>query len=280
MIDSSYDAEKGRWTVKTNTGHTATCKYLILATGALARRYTPDFPGLEDYKGEVHHSGFWPDGLDVVGKKVALIGAGATAVQITQELGKRAEQLTIFFRRPSYCLPLRQISWGEQGNPHQKSNLTGKLQESRKTFAGFPLEGPSCGVFDVSKEEREQHFEKMWEKGGFNYSLGNYNDVLLNKEANREVYNFWAKKTRERLSDPVKKDLLAPLEPPYFFGTKRQPLEIDYYDVLDKPNVEIVDLTKNPLDKFQKTGMLMSDGDLREFDVVILATGFDSFTGS
>lgn len=280
VIDATYDSQQGRWTIKTDAGHTATCKYLIPATGLLHMKYTPDFPGLKDYKGEVHHSGFWPDGLDVIGKKVAIIGAGATAVQITQELGKRAEKLTVFLRRPSYCLPMRQRQWSEQESLGWKSFLDRILQQGRSSASGFPMSGPSCGIFDVSKEERERWFEELWARGAMNFLLSNYNDMLLNKEANREVYNFWAKKTRERLSDPVKRDIMAPVEPPYFFGTKRNPLENDYYEILDKPNVEIVDLSKTPLERFESTGMMTSDNKLRDFDMVVLATGFDSFTGS
>lgn len=280
VIDASYDSVKARWTIKTNVGHTATCKYVIMATGLLHRRFIPDFPGLADYKGEVHHSGFWPDNLDVKGKKVALIGAGATAVQITQELGKQAEQLTVFLRRPSYCLPMRQRQWTDLEGNGWKAFLGRLFEQGRLSRAGFPNGGPPCGVFDVTKEEREQWFEELWARGAFNFQMCNYNNVLLDRKANREVYNFWQKKVRARFTDRVKADIMAPVEPPYLFGTKRNPLEIDYYDVLDQPNVELVDLNATPLKTFEPTGMLMGDDKLREFDMVVLATGFDSFTGS
>ncbi|EXJ87480.1 hypothetical protein A1O3_04440 [Capronia epimyces CBS 606.96] len=279
VIDASYNAQRGRWTVQTDAGHTATAKYLILATGLLHRRFIPDFPGLDRYQGEVHHSGFWPDGVDVRGKKVALIGAGATAVQITQELGKQADQLTVFLRRPSYCLPMQQRAWSKLENLGWKPYLERLFKQGRLSRAGMPNEGQPCGVFDVTQEEREKYFEELWARGAFNFQMCNYNNVLLDKKANREVYNFWLKKTRQRISDPVKRDIMAPLEPPYFFGTKRNPLEHDYYEVIDQPNVEIVDLNKTPLETFDQTGMIMTDKK-REFDMVVLATGFDSFTGS
>ncbi|GAB7355513.1 hypothetical protein MBLNU459_g6000t1 [Dothideomycetes sp. NU459] len=280
VIDASYDVEKARWTVKTSAGHTATCKYLILATGLLHRRFIPDFPGLKNYKGEVHHSGFWPDDLDVTGKNVALIGAGATAVQITQELGKVADQLTVFLRRPSYCLPMRQRPWSELESLGWRSFLAALFEQGRRSMNGFPGAGPPRGVLDDPKETREKYFEEIWSRGAFNFLACNYNDVALDKKANREVYNFWAKKTRERMTNPAKREIMAPKESPYFFGTKRCPLEMDYYEVLDQDNVEIVDLNKTPLKTFEPSGMLMSDDKLREFDMVVLATGFDSFTGS
>jgi cation diffusion facilitator CzcD-associated flavoprotein CzcO len=276
----TYDNHTARWTVKTDKGHIATCKYVILATGLLHRRFIPDFPGLDSFEGEVHHSGFWPDNLSVKGKKVGLIGAGATAVQITQELGKQADPLTVFLRRPSYCLPMRQRSWSELENLSWKPFLERLFDIGRLSRAGFPTSGPACGVFDVTREERESWFEKLWERGAFNFLMGNYNDVLLDRKANREIYNFWQKKTAERLKDPAKRAIMAPEDPPYFFGTKRNPLEHDYYEVLDRSNVAVVDLNKTPLKTFQPKGMMMSDNTLHEFDMVVLATGFDSFTGS
>ena len=276
----TFDNDTARWTVKTDKGHIATCKYIILATGLLHRRFIPDFPGLASFKGEVHHSGFWPEHLSVKGKKVALIGAGATAVQITQELGKHADQLTVFLRRPSYCLPMRQRPWSDLESLGWRSFLENLFKMGRLSRAGFPNAGPTCGVFDVTREERERWFEELWSRGAFNYQMCNYNNVLLDKKANREVYNFWQKKTAERIKDPAKRAIMAPEEPPYLFGTKRNPLEHDYYEVLDRPNVTVVDLNTTPLKTFQPEGMVMSDDKLREFDMVVLATGFDSFTGS
>jgi cation diffusion facilitator CzcD-associated flavoprotein CzcO len=132
----------------------------------------------------------------------------------------------------------------------------------------------------MTDEQRLDHFESMWKRGGFNFHTCGFDDVARNPKSNRVVYDFWAKKTRARMTDPVKRDLMAPLEPPYYFGTKRLPLERDYYESLDQPNVEIVDLNATPLDKFTEKGILTSDGKEREFDVVALATGFESFTGS
>lgn len=122
VVSAEWDKEKKVWNVKTQQGHTAQAKYLMLATGLLHRTYTPDFPGLKDYKGEIYHSGAFSEDFDGKGKKIGLIGAGATAVQITQELGKVAKELTVFLRRPSYCLAMGQREW------------TAEEQRSWKTF--------------------------------------------------------------------------------------------------------------------------------------------------
>lgn len=108
----------------------------------------------------------------------------------------------------------------------------------------------------------------------------NYNNVVIDKEANKVVYDFWAKKVGSRMKDEKKRALMVPEKAPYFFGTKRSPLEQDYYEMLDRPNVDIVNLNESPLESFNQSGMVLKGDKQMDFDVVVLATGFDSFSGS
>ncbi|KAJ9494848.1 hypothetical protein H2202_009750 [Exophiala xenobiotica] len=278
VIDAQW--HDGTWTVKTDQGHVAQAKYLILCSGLLHRRHVPDFPGLSSFRGKIHHTGFYPEDLSAKGKKVALIGAGATAVQVTQELAKEADQLTIFMRRPSLCLPMGQRPIGALEQKGWKTYFASLFNEGRRSRTGFPGGGQECGVFDVSDEERERVFEELWSRGGFNYMLANYNDLLLDKASNQKVYEFWARKIRQRMQDPRKRDLMAPIEAPYHIGTKRSPLEQDYYECIDRDNVDIINMNDEPLKTFNAQGMLLEGGKQLDFDMVVLATGFDSFSGS
>lgn len=183
--DASRDEKRNLWVVKTQQGHVAEAKYLISATGLLHRTYTPDFPGLQNYKGEIHHSGAWPEDFDPKGKKVAIIGAGATAVQITQELGKEADELTVFLRRPSYCLAMKQRKWTEEEQRMWKTFYPSLFKSGRDSLAGFPVARQEKGVFDDTAEERERFYNDIWERGAFHFLLGNYNNVTLDKEANK-----------------------------------------------------------------------------------------------
>lgn len=227
--DCQWNEEAGKWTVKTTQGHTATGKYLILATGLLHRRHYPDFPGLANFKGEVHHSGFWPEDLSTRGKKVALIGAGATAVQITQEVAKEAEQLTIFMRRPSYCLPMMQRPLSELENRGFQTYFDTLLREGRNSQAGFPQPRTTRSALAGTPEEREGYMEDLWSRGGFQ-ALAAFYDVTINKDANKVLYDFWQRKVSARMRPGKKRDLMAPpLEKmPYFIGTKRCPLEVSF----------------------------------------------------
>ncbi|KAK6364221.1 hypothetical protein LTS17_012392 [Exophiala oligosperma] len=278
VVDTQW--KDGKWTVKTDQGQVAQSKYLILCSGLLHRRHVPDFPGLDKFQGVIHHTEFYPDKLSVQGKRVALIGAGATAVQVTQELSKEADQLTIFMRRPSLCLPMGQRRIDDQEQRGWKAFYPTLFREGRKSGAGFPSIKGTCGVNDVSDEERERYWEELWGMGGFNFITANYLDIYVDKESNQKVYDFWAKKTRQRIKDPRKRDLMAPKEAPYYIGTKRAPLEQDYYECVDRDNVDIVNMNEEPLETFNEKGLLLKNGKQMDFDMVILATGFDSFSGS
>ncbi|KAH7115272.1 hypothetical protein B0J11DRAFT_128838 [Dendryphion nanum] len=277
-----WDAAASQWHIQTENGLQARAKWIIFASGLLHRTYTPDFPGLSNYKGVVHHSGSWPETTDVKNKRVAIIGAGATAVQITQEIGKeQGVQLSVLVRRPSYCVPIGQRTITEEEQVSWRTYYPALFASGRLSQGGFP--GPRSETLhtSVDPKDREAHFESMWARGGFSYLIGQYADVLIDRDANRIAYEFWKKKVRQRLTDPAKQKILAPDEPPYYFGTKRVPLERDYYDVLNQKNVEVVDLKANALEGFTEKGIKLEGEDKpREFDVVVLATGFDAFSGS
>jgi cation diffusion facilitator CzcD-associated flavoprotein CzcO len=103
--------------------------------------------------------------------------------------------------------------------------------------------------------------------------------MLMDPKANRVVYDFWARKIRERITDPEKRDILAPLEPPHPFGGKRLSLEQDFYEQMNKAHVSIINIRQNPIDHVVREGIVTADGTLHKFDVIAIATGFDSFTG-
>ena len=278
VVGANFDQSAGKWIVKTEDGRTARSRFLILATGFAAKRHFPDWKGIDTFKGVMHHSSFWPDkGVDVKGKRVAVVGTGSTGVQITQETAKEAASVTVFQRTPNLALPMAQRALTKE--QQEKKDYPEFFSERMKTFAGFPYDFLKRNTLDDTPEQREAFYEKLWQAGGFGFWLATYHDMLYSDAANREAYNFWAKKTRARIQDPRKRDLLAPLEPIHPFGTKRPSLEQDYYEQFNKPNVDIVDLRSNPIKEFVAKGLITEDGKLHEFDVIALATGFDAITG-
>ncbi|KAK5555033.1 hypothetical protein LTR46_006663 [Exophiala xenobiotica] len=278
VVGAEFDQSINKWIVRTDNGRVGTAKHLIVATGFAAKRYFPDWKGLESFKGELYHSSFWPQqGVDLEGKKIAVVGTGSTGIQIAQECAVDAAELTVFQRTPNLALPMEQgpLTPEQQG----KSKYDEFFSNRMKTFAGFQFDFAEKNTFDDTPEEREAFFEQLWQAGGFKYWLATYKDMLFDMKANRAAYDFWARKTRARIQDPIKRDILAPLEPPHAFGTKRPSLEQNFYEQFNKPNVHVVNIKATPVVEIQPEGILTADGKLHKVDMIALATGFDAVTG-
>ncbi|KAF9870588.1 cyclopentanone 1, 2-monooxygenase [Colletotrichum karsti] len=280
---ADFDERHARWTISTNTGLTATCKYLIPATGNSYKPFVPHIDGMDDYEGQVIHSSDWSSSpVETQGKNVAIVGSGATGVQLVQEISKHAEHLTVYLRNPNIALPMRQRELSQLEQDIQKGILRGLFELSRQTPAGMACDTQVLASSDVAQAEREAYWDELWSRGGFSFQAANYCDFLVDAKANRMIYGFWVKRVRARIHDAAKREIVAPLEPPFPFATKRSSLEQDYYESLDRENVEIVPLKKTPIREFWKNGIVTSGGEevQREHDVVIMATGFDNMTGS
>ncbi|KAJ5321469.1 hypothetical protein N7476_004471 [Penicillium atrosanguineum] len=280
VVGAHFDVVSGKWTVCTQDGWKATAKYLILGTGFAARRYIPNWPGMDKFKGIIHHSSFWPDEkVEVKNKRCAVIGTGASGVQIVQAWGPEAGKVKLFQRTPNLAVPMRKKTFTVK-EQEQKKHFYPELFRFRETsFAGFHYNWYEKNTFDDTPEERETFYEKVWGEGGFRYWVAVYKDNLFNAKANKKSYNFWAKKTRARIQDPRKRDLLAPLEMPHFFGVKRPCLEYDYYEQFNRPSVDLVNIKHNPIKEFTETGITLQDGTHHEFDVIAVATGFKAHFG-
>ncbi|MEZ5818843.1 MAG: cyclohexanone monooxygenase, partial [Hyphomicrobiaceae bacterium] len=131
-------------------------------------------------------------------------------------------------------------------------------------------------TLEVSPEEREAFWEKLYGEPGFGIWMGNFSDILVDEGANALISDFVARKIRERVQDPKVADKLIPKN--HGFGTRRLPLESGYYEVYNQPNVELVDINETPIERITPKGIKTSDKE-REFDLIIYATGFDGVTG-
>lgn len=279
--EGTFDPSADRWTVRTADGKVATAKYLIVAVGFASKSYLPDWKGLQSFQGTIYHSAHWPktEEVNVQGKKVAVIGTGSTGIQIFQEWAKVAEEAFLFQRTPNLCLPMRQQELDASQQAKDKRKYTSYLAECAATFGGLDYQPTPKNTFDASEEERQAFWENLYQLGGFRLWQNNYQDFVTSLSANREAYDFWARKTRERIHDPKKRDLLAPLEPPHPFGAKRPSLEQDFYEQFNKTNVHIVDTKSHPIVAVTPTGIATSDGRIHEVDIIAVATGFDAVTG-
>ncbi|KAF8517136.1 cyclohexanone monooxygenase [Hysterangium stoloniferum] len=280
---AEFNTTTDRWAVTTSDGRVVHPRFFILCTGFASKPYTPPIKGLDTFRGVSHHSALWPqEDIDLTGKRVGVVGTGASGVQIIQESAAITNHLTVFQRTPNIALPMGQHTIDQTSESDAKDN--GGYQRvfafRKTTFAGFALDLIDKNTSDVNTEERRETFDRLWEKGGFWFWLGTFQDMYTNQEANDLAYAYWKDKVRARINDPVKQEILAPTLPPHPFGTKRPALEQAYYEVYNRDNVALINITENPIVEVTPKGILTQDGVEHELDVLVLATGFDAVTGS
>jgi cation diffusion facilitator CzcD-associated flavoprotein CzcO len=275
---ATYDEKENQWEVRLDDGARARARFLITAVGILSAHNIPGFAGIESFKGESFHTSRWPkERVELAGKRVGVIGTGATAVQLITEIAKEVGHLTVFQRTANYCAPLRNGPIDPETQAKIKASYPEIFKRTRETFAGFIHDFDPRSVFDVTPEERQARFEELWAQPGFSKWLGNFKDIMGNKAANELFAEFVRNKIRERVKDPVIAEKLVPKNHP--FGTKRVPLESGYYEQFNRPNVLLVDLRESPIERITPKGVKTKDAEY-ELDVIIYATGFDAVTGT
>jgi cation diffusion facilitator CzcD-associated flavoprotein CzcO len=277
-ISAAYDEDSNEWKIEFQGGGNARSRFLITAIGPLSAPTMPTIPGVGDFRGEAYHTGTWPhDPVIFKGKRVAVIGTGATGVQTITEVAKTVGHLTVFQRTPNWCAPLHNSAIDAETQVKIKANYPDIFARCRESFGCFIHAADPRNALEVSPEEREAFYEKLYNEPGFGIWMGNFRDILIDKAANDTITDFVRRKIRQRVRDPVLAEKLIPTN--HGFGTRRVPLESGYYEVYNQPNVRLVDLRQTPIDQITPNG-IVSNGTAYEFDMIIYATGFDAITGA
>lgn len=279
MTGAAWDEGRRKWRVTTGSGKTITARYLLPCLGFAAKAHVPEIAGLETFGGEWHHTAHWPQqGLSMAGRKVAIVGTGASGVQVAQEAAAQAAQLTLLQRTPILALPMRQEALTLEQQEREKAEYPATFAARLLTGGGFDMGSVQTSALEVDEEERRSLFERQWQAGGLRFWYANFADLLTDERANRHAYDFWRDKTRARIANPALHESLAPSEPPHPFGTKRPSLEQNYYEIFSQQNVSLVDLKKAPIERIVPEGILTAQG-LVECDLIVFATGFDAGSG-
>jgi cation diffusion facilitator CzcD-associated flavoprotein CzcO len=277
VTGATFDEETNRWEVRTDAGDVVSAQFLVAALGALSAANVPDIPGMETFAGERYHTAEWPkEGVDFTGKRVGLIGTGATGIQVATEIAEQADHLAVFQRTPNYAVPLGNHPIDDEHERWYKQNYEEIWESVRHNFSGHDYDPIGKEAQEATPEERERAFQERWDRGGFGLWLGNYDDILEDREANDAVSEWVRQKIRERVDDPETAKKLTPRD--HAFGTKRVPLENNYYEIFNQDNVELVDVKETPIQEITPTGVRTEDGEY-EFDALVFATGFDAMTG-
>jgi len=273
-----YQEASRSWGVTLEDGSHLRSRFLITAIGPLSTPTLPRIEGRDSFRGESFHTARWPhEPVDFKGRRVAVIGTGATGVQTIQTIAAEVGHLTVFQRTPNWCAPLHNGKIDAETQKQIKAGYPEMFARCQQTFACFIHTPDPRGAFEVSDEEREAFYEKLYGERGFGIWQGNFRDILIDREANATISEFVARKIRERVKDPKIAEKLIPRN--HGFGTRRLPLETFYYEVYNRDNVELVDITETPIERITPAGIRTSARDY-QFDIVIYATGFDAITGS
>jgi cation diffusion facilitator CzcD-associated flavoprotein CzcO len=275
---ATWDEAANEWEVAFDDGRRARARFLVTAIGPLSSPTMPsNIPGVSDFKGESWHTGLWPHHpVSFEGKRVAIIGTGASGVQAITEIAKTVGHLTVFQRQPNWCAPLRNSTIDKETMADIRARYDEIFTRCRDTWGCFIHQADPRNAGDVSDAEREEFFETLYNMPGFAFWQGNFRDSLMDRRANDMMTAFITKKIRARLKDPKIADKLIPTN--HGFGTRRVPLESGYYEVFNQPNVELVDLRETPIECITETGIRTGERE-RDFDMIIYATGFDAITG-
>lgn len=278
VTSATFDEQTNRWEIRTDTDDVFSTRFLIAALGALSAANVPDISGLENFSGEWYHTAEWPqEEVDFTGKSVGVIGTGATGIQAATEIAEQADHLTVFQRTPNYALPLGNYPLDAELRRRYKENYDQIWEWVQHNFSGHDYDFIGKNAVDATPEERERAFRERYDRGGFGLWLGNYDDILDNRQANDAVSEWVRERIAERVDDPVTAEKLTPRD--HAFGTKRVPLENGYYEIFNRDHVGLVDVREAPIDEITPTGVRLIDGEQYEFDAVVFATGFDAMTG-
>ena len=275
---ATYDEDARSWHVTLDDGSRFRARFLVTAIGPLSAPTLPRIAGRDSFKGPSFHTARWPhEPVDFAGKRVAVIGTGATGVQTIQTIAGDVGHLTVFQRTPNWCAPLHNGKIDAETQKTIKAAYPEIFRTCRETFACFLHTPDPRGAFEVSDQEREAFYEKLYGERGFGIWQGNFRDILTDRRANATISDFVARKIRARVKDPRTAEKLIPRN--HGFGTRRLPLETFYYEVYNQDNVELVDIQETPIERITPTGIKTSAAD-HEFDIIIYATGFDAITGA
>ncbi|WP_158924495.1 NAD(P)/FAD-dependent oxidoreductase [Acidisphaera sp. S103] len=278
VTSAHYQEDSRSWKVMLQDGTSCSARFLVTAIGVLSASVLPRIPGIDSFKGQSFHTHNWPKApVSFEGKRVAVIGTGATGIQAITEIAKTAGHLTVFQRTAQWSAPLHNAKVTPQEMADIRKNYADIFARCQETVGCFIHAADPRSALEVTQEEREAFWEKRYGEPGFGIWMGNFRDVLIDREANKLMSDWLAGKIRARIKDPAVAEKLVPKT--HGFGMRRVPLESGYFEVYNRPNVKLVDLTDSPIERITPQGIRTRDADY-EFDMIIYATGFDAITGA
>ncbi|MDN5873675.1 MAG: NAD(P)/FAD-dependent oxidoreductase [Sinobacteraceae bacterium] len=276
-----YDEANKVWHITTDNGDIVDAQHFVCCVGMLsaaAALETP-FPGKENFKGMVCHTARWPkQPVDFTGKRVGVVGTGATGIQVIQSIAGDCKQLTVFQRTPNYTIAMRNPELNKADNDKLRAEYDDVAQRVHTTFGGTEYSFDFGSFYDHTPEERRAIYEKLWKDGSLKLWVGSFQEEFLDDAANAEMSAFVREKMRESINDPELADKLIPED--YAFGNRRVPLNTGYLEAFNRDNVDLIDVKSDPIECITEKGLKLASGKEYEMDILVLATGFAAGTGA
>jgi cyclohexanone monooxygenase len=280
VASADYQEDTGHWLITTADGDQYTCKYFVSAMGMISEPVIPNIKGMDTFKGPCFHSARWPEeGLDYAGKRVGIIGAGATTVQMLPVMAETAASVTVFQRTPNFIMPAVQKTMTPDWEKEIKEHYDEIIAKCRNHVFGMAFDSPvGRNLADTPPDEVQRIFEEHWPRGSFRFVFETFDDLLTNPESNRIAGEFVISKMKEKVKDPEVAETLTPKGYPFF--AKRPPLDHGYYEAYNRDNVKLVDIKdREPIVEITETGIRTTENEY-ELDIIVLATGFQAYTGA
>jgi cyclohexanone monooxygenase len=273
-----FDEQTSLWTVTTSSGDVVAARFVISAAGCISTMQKPDYPGLDTFEGDLHYTAAWPhENVDFTGKRVGVIGTGASGVQAIPIIARQARHLTVFQRTANFVLPARNGPMAAGFDAWVKAHYDEIRAKCLASPGAVPFEGAKRSALEASPEERQAVYERIWALGGLRFFVETFADLITNREANETAAEFVRAHIRKVVEDPKIAETLIPRTHP--IATKRPPLGDDYYATFNRANVTLVDIASSPITGFSGRTAHTADASY-EIDALVLATGFDAMTGA
>ena len=240
-----FHEDENLWHVFTSDGRELTARFIVMALGLLSAPTMPRIEGVEDFEGESFHTFFWPrEPVALEGKRVGIIGTGATAIQAIPVVAEQAAELTVFQRRPNWAAPLNNYEISDETMADIRARCDEIFATCARTPGGFEHEPDRRGFWEVSREEREAMWTRLYSEPGFGIWLRNFTEIFTDEKANAEFSAWFADRIRERVNDSELAERLIPRD--HGVGVQRLPLETNYFEAYNRDNVHLVDVSETP----------------------------------
>jgi cyclohexanone monooxygenase len=276
VTQATFDETDNTWMVETDKGDRLVARFVVTALGCLSAPNTPKIAGLADFKGPTYHTGNWPhEGVDFTGKTVGVIGTGSSAIQSIPIMAQQASHLTVFQRTANYTIPAHNAPLDPSYVREVKASYRAMRKRAKMLPAGIDLKINMASAIESAEDERFRQYQERWDYGGLGF-IAAFSDLLLNDRSNRTAQDFVKAKIHDIVKDP---ETAKALEPKNIIGCKRLCVDTGYWATFNRPNVTLVDISDEPIEKVTPTGLRAKGRDYA-FDCLVLATGFDAMTGA